>query len=97
MEDKFSRHLEEAITNIRDDRAITFNLLKEIMALIADDKTQHERVGAVAAKYVETLQRSNEQLVKVAAILQKKHEKNENLTDDDKRELFELIKEADSA
>jgi len=85
-------YLEEAITNIRDDRAVTFNLLKEIMALIADDKTQHERIGAVAAKYVETLQRSNEQLVKISALIQKNEKGIEGLSARDKDEIFDIIK-----
>ena len=85
-------YLEEAITNIRDDRAVTVNLLKEIMALIADDKTQHERIGAVAAKYVETLQRSNEQLVKVASLIQKDKGASVGLTDEDRDAVFDIIK-----
>ena len=36
----------------------------------SDDR--HREVGLVAAKYLETLQRSNEQLVKLAALIQKK-------------------------
>ena len=31
----------------------------------------HESLGAVAAKYLETLQRSNEQLVKLTSLMQK--------------------------
>jgi hypothetical protein len=46
------------------------------------------------AKYVETLQRSNEQLVKISGLLQKKTGSEQNLTDEDKSELFDLIKES---
>jgi hypothetical protein len=58
------------------------------------DDERKEKVGVVAAKYVETLQRSNEQLVKVSALLQKKTEGQEGLSDEDKSELFDLIKES---
>ena len=50
-----------------------------------------EDVGQVVAKYVETLQRSNEQLVKVAALIQKKTGNNASLSETDKSEIFDLI------
>ncbi len=89
------KYLEESIDNIREDRDITKSLLKDVMTYLAGDETRHTQVGQVAAKYVETLQRSNEQLVKVAALLQKrvKSEFNE-LSDNDKSEIFDLIKES---
>ena len=65
-------YLEEAIKNIRDDRAITSTLLAEVISFIKKNEQHHKDVGPVAAKYVETLQRSNEQLVKIAGLLQKK-------------------------
>jgi hypothetical protein len=65
----------------------------ELMEYMKKDDERKEKVGVVAAKYVETLQRSNEQLVKVSALLQKKTQGQEGLTDEDKSELFDLIKE----
>ena len=59
-------YIEETIRNIRSDRAITTTLLLELMEYIKRDEDRKESVGAIAAKYVETLQRSNEQLVKVS-------------------------------
>ena len=87
-------YLEEAIDNIRKDRKITKNLLTDVVKVLQKDETLHREVGGVAAKYVETLQRSNEQLVKIAALLQKKNNADDGLTDKDKNEIFELIKEA---
>jgi hypothetical protein len=66
----------------------------ELMEYMKKDDERKEKVGVVAAKYVETLQRSNEQLVKVSALLQKKTEGQEGLSDEDKSELFDLIKES---
>jgi fructose-bisphosphate aldolase class 1 len=88
------KYLQEAINNIRTDRAVTSKLLIEIMNYIGGKDERHQEVGAVAAKYVETLQRSNEQLVKVVALLQKKDNSQTGLSADDKEELFDLIKEA---
>lgn len=87
-------YIDEAIKNIRSDRAITTTLLMELMEYMKKDDERKEKVGVVAAKYVETLQRSNEQLVKVSALIQKKSEGQDGLSDEDKSELFDLIKES---
>tara|TARA_R100000152_G_C6720477_1_gene146572 strand:- start:137 stop:448 length:312 start_codon:yes stop_codon:yes gene_type:complete len=85
-------YLEEAVKNIRDDRALTSALLADIMVLLKKNEQNHKDVGTVAAKYVETLQRSNEQLVKVAALLQKKENRlREGLSDSDRQEIFDII------
>lgn len=87
-------YIEETIKNIRSDRAITTTLLMELMEYMKKDEDRKETVGTIAAKYVETLQRSNEQLVKVSALLQKKTNSEQGLTDEDKSELFDLIKDS---
>jgi hypothetical protein len=86
-------YIDEAIKNIRSDRAITTTLLMELMDYMKKDDERKEKVGTVAAKYVETLQRSNEQLVKVSALIQKKAAGSDELSSQDKEELFDLIKE----
>ncbi len=60
----------DAIENIDNDRACASKLLTDLMVLMAtsNDSDTHKRLGEVAAKYLETLQRSNEQLVKLAAL-----------------------------
>ena len=85
-------YIDEAIKNIRSDRAITTTLLMELMEYMKKEDERKEKVGVVAAKYVETLQRSNEQLVKVSALLQKKAGADKGLSYEDKSELFDLIK-----
>ena len=86
----------EAISNIRKDRIETESLLVELKNELAAGETTHARSGVVAAKYVETLQRSNEQIVKLIAMLQKDKEKelDVSLSNDEKENIFELIKEA---
>ena len=84
-------YLDEAISNIRDDRKVTKDLLKDVVTILQKDDNSHRDVGGVAAKYVETLQRSNEQLVKVIALLHKKSNSSDGLTEKDKTEIFELI------
>tara|TARA_Y100001973_G_C5195044_1_gene333627 strand:- start:1710 stop:1994 length:285 start_codon:yes stop_codon:yes gene_type:complete len=87
------KYLQESIDNIRKDRDITNSLLKDVMMYLSGDETRHEKVGQVAAKYVETLQRSNEQLVKLVALLNKRRSNSDELTEQDKNEIFDLIKE----
>ena len=60
----------------------------------ATTQETHKNLGVIAAKYVETLQRSNEQLVKISSILQNKTNKSEALSEQDKNELFDLIQES---
>ena len=89
----FEAYIKEAIKNIRDDRDITSTLLTGIFAEIqkAGNSEAHKDLGLIASKYVETLQRSNEQLVKLTSILSKKQETNVELNETDKKELFDVI------
>jgi len=88
---KLDGYLEEAIKNIREDRAITATLLTDLVVYLKAAEERHREVGPVAAKYVETLQRSNEQLVKVAALIQKKANAKVNLTEEDKNDIFDIL------
>ena len=88
--------IEETVRNIRDDRAVTKSLLTDLLVFIKESNRNHKEVGHVAAKYVETLQRSNEQLVKIAAMIQKSSNVGEDLSEKDKEELFDMINSTDS-
>ena len=88
---KIDNYLEEAIGNIRNDREVTNELLGDLIVYLSEDEARHREVGQVAAKYVETLQRSNEQLVKIVTLLQKKQGGATSLSDVDKTEIFDLL------
>ena len=88
---KINNYLEEAISNIRKDREITKELLNDLIVYLSADEARHQEVGTVAAKYVETLQRSNEQLVKLVTLLHKKQGTSTELSDIDKTEIFDLL------
>lgn len=85
------KYIEQATKNISDDRAAVKTLLMNIMKYMNTGDDRHKEVGLIAAKYLETLQRSNEQLVKLASLLQKKEGKVEGISEDEKEELFDLI------
>jgi len=86
-------YIVEAVDNVRKDRAIASTLLIELMKILKNDETKHQHSGPVAAKYLETLQRSNEQLVKLASLMTKKEGPSTNLSSFEKSEIYDLIKE----
>ena len=67
----FESLVEESISNIRDDRDKTNSLLKDLIEYALLDKNKHAQISLSIAKYLETLQRSNEQLVKLTSLLKK--------------------------
>lgn len=97
--EELDNYILEAIDNIRADRAMTATLLADLMKQMNNQASlsTHESAGATAAKYVETLQRSNEQMVKLANLLQKREESEnrDNLEDLDQDALFDLLDESE--
>jgi len=83
--------LQEAVDNIRKDRDVTKRLLDDVMVYLSKSEERHREVGITAAKYVETLQRSNEQLVKISSLLKKTQKPDVGLTADDKKDIFDLL------
>jgi|TARA_Y100000034_G_C6709811_1_gene313478 hypothetical protein len=83
--------IDEALENIRNDRRSAQEFLNEIANQIAMDAEQNRSLSPVAAKHVETMQRSNEQLVKLIAIQQKNQNVSIELSDEDKNQLFDMI------
>ena len=90
------KHIKQAIKNIDDDRETTRELLDDAMRQLAKDPSQHTSLGVVLAKYVETLQRSNEQLVKLCGLMSK-NEKSDELTDKDFAQIFDKIQNSDDS
>ena len=91
--------IEEATRNASEDRAATKVLLTNIMKYMQSVDERHREVGLIAAKYLETLQRSNEQLVKIAALVQKKEAltKSTSMSVEERDELFDLINQKEDS
>jgi len=85
--------LEQALDNINHDRQTTEVLLAELQEYMNVSRERYADSGTTAAKFVETLQRSNEQLVKIASLVYKKESAtmDESLSDEDKEQLFNII------
>jgi hypothetical protein len=86
-------YITKVVKNIEEDRGTTKALLMDLMKWMRHAEERHKEVGIIAAKYLETLQRSNEQLVKVTSLVQKKVGPVENLSQQDKDDLLDLIQE----
>ena len=86
-------YIEETTTNIREDRAMAKSLLMDAINDMKISDAARKELGSIAAKYVENLQRSHEQMVKLAALLQKQKSHQLGLSADDKEQLFDLLNE----
>ncbi len=85
---------EEAITNIRNDRGKADVLITKILEDIKDGKTNHQSAGMVLSKHLETMQRANEQLVKLTSLFKKTENFSfTGFSDSEKNEIFDVIKE----
>jgi len=87
--------IEQALENINRDRQETEMLLDNLKEYMSVSKDRYSDSGPTAAKFVETLQRSNEQLVKLATLVYKKDQASNQtgLSEDDKNQLFDILKE----
>jgi len=90
---KFEELLEKALKNVDSDREATNTALDEVCQDIHSGKLSHDRVGMVVAKYLETLQRSNEQLVKVASLMAKTNKQNTAITGDEIDAIYDNLNE----
>lgn len=91
---KLNELVNKILENIDEDRKAAKELLEDVAEHIGESADRYKEVGMVAAKYLETLQRSNEQLVKVAELRRKGNEEEfGELSDSDKDDLFDEIEE----
>lgn len=86
--------IEQTLDNIKSDREETEYFLENLKEYMKVSSERFHDAGTTAAKFLETLQRSNEQLVKLATLVYKKdsHKLDQALSDNDKEELFDIIK-----
>lgn len=86
----------QAIENINQDREVAKELLEDVAQYIGQQQDRYATTGMVAAKYLETLQRSNEQLVKLIGLMKKTDEdKYGDLNKEDKENLYDEIEETE--
>ena len=85
----FEDKMNEAINNIESDRAAINAVLTDAMIYLKQNAENHKSTGQVDAKYFEALQRSNDQLIKILALKEKRERTDtDDLSADD---LYDLI------
>lgn len=91
---KLASLIEKALENADEDRSSAKELLEGVSAYIGQSTERFKEAGMVAAKYLETLQRSNEQIIKIAELRRKGEEADfGDLSDDDKEGLLDEIEQ----
>jgi len=93
---KLEGYINEATKNIREDRALASKLLTDLITSIGG-QSDHQSVGIIAAKYLETLQRSNEQLVKITSIVNRDSGSKNEISSSLKDEIYDIIKGDDQS
>jgi hypothetical protein len=91
MSKKLDDIITKALENIEKDREVTRDLLNDAINYLSKDESRHRDIGMTLAKYVEVLQRSNEQMVKVASLVQKEEKTAEGLSEADMENIFSMI------
>lgn len=74
--------------NALQDRRNSYALLFEVVGGIKGTSSNHHLVGPIAAKYIERMSKSNDQLLKLAELLQKAQDEAETI---DAEQLWEEI------
>jgi hypothetical protein len=91
MSKKLDDIISKALENIEKDREVTRDLLNDAITYLSKDESRHRDIGMTLAKYVEVLQRSNEQMVKVASLVQKEEKTADGLSEADMENIFSMI------
>jgi len=86
--------IDKALSDIDDDRKSAKDLLDDVSVWLGGSADRYENAGMVAAKYLEVLQRSNEQRVKLIAILNKKDDDDNyggDVSPDETEKIYETF------
>ena len=85
----YEKGLKNAISNIENDRAAISAVLTDVMIYLKKNEENHKGAGHIAAKYFEALQRSNDQLIKLLTLQERRErQEDDSLSPDD---LYDLI------
>lgn len=101
LKDKYEKLIQYAIDNAESDRTVSQELVDDFIRDLKSKQVCWQDGGAVGVKYIEALQRSNDQLIKMASILGKHVEPSEieerfdgDLSEDEFNKIYDDIKKA---
>lgn len=95
---KLRKLIDDTLVAIDDDRKDAKALLDDVAQELSKNADKYREIGMVAAKYMETMQRSNEQRVKLISIMAKKSEEDEfgDVSADEATEMYEDFEEEEA-
>lgn len=83
LEDKKKMLWKEIYENSLDDREKAKMLFNDAYLSMTHDIPTHMNIGAIMAKYLERMSKSNDQILKLAELIAREEEKSEVISDDD--------------
>jgi len=78
----------EAYQNALEDRESANILVSDLLMQIQGSLTNHQTYGSVMSKYLERMAKSNDQILKLAELISKEEENNQNISAED---IFDQI------
>ena len=88
LEDKKKHLWREIYENAIVDRMNAYMLFTDVYGTMTGDKADHVTLGPMMAKYIERMNKANDQLIKLAEIISREEEKESKINPDD---LFKEI------
>ena len=82
-EDKKKLLWKEAYQNSIEDRETAGMLLTDLVIQCQGSQTNHLQFGVLMTKYLERMSKSNDQILRLAELIAKEEEKNNNISEDD--------------
>lgn len=84
LEDKKKMLWKEIYDHSISDREKAKMLFNDAyLSMTNGDLSTHMNIGAIMAKYLERMSKSNDQILKLAELIAKEEEKSENISEDD--------------
>jgi hypothetical protein len=83
LENKKKMLWKEIYENALDDREKAKMLFNGAYITMDNDTNTHMNIGAIMSKYLERMCRSNDQILKLAELIAKEEEKEEEISSDD--------------
>lgn len=88
--EKTEELIEEAVKNIRVDRATVDTVLVPALQTLIKEP-HNDKLAFIVAKYMESMNRSNEQLIKLISTLNLKRAPTHKISDDEKNDIFDKL------
>ena len=82
-EDKKKLLWKEAYQNAVEDRETAGILVNDLLLAIPGNSANHSTHGVLMTKYLERMSKSNDQILKLAELIAKEQEKENNVSPDD--------------